>query len=145
MCQHIIADYERRTAEKSKSIYDRASKLMAKRGRKTEGMKLLKNASLRYVEVTAGANFDYNSSNAPFHTRFQNAFHHLQNSDPHDALSFEMGHVVDGGFIPHIIDALVICLSKDGQDRRMLSVIDDRFAACTCQIVKLNEHVIQIL
>jgi hypothetical protein len=57
MCQHIIADYERRTAKKSKSIYDRASKLIATRGRKTEGMKLLKNASLRYVEVRAGATF----------------------------------------------------------------------------------------
>jgi hypothetical protein len=71
-------------------------------------------------------------------TKQQNAFWELGPSgDPYRALSFDLGHVVPGGVIKHILLACYDRLSMEGRDKATLTIIDDRYVDLNHQMLLL--------
>ena len=61
----------------------------------------------------------------------KNAFWALgPGGDPYRALAFDLGHVIPGGVVKHILSASFGRLSRNGADKETLNIIDDRYLNC---------------
>lgn len=109
-----------RTARESKRIYNQAHELHQMFGQRQNSERLLSNYSMRFVKVRNHLYAKYN-----FDTP-QSAFWGLPYTDPHRALSFDIGHFIDGGIVKHILGALVKRLSGNNKDSQTLTIINDR-------------------